>query len=197
MNQVRQALLTPEHLFTRAEVMTRPSPVPAAPGVYAWYFTDPPAQVPITGCHRIDDAVLLYVGISPGPAPRNGKPPSSQSLRPRIRTHFNGNAEGSTLRLTLGCLLAPALGIELRRVGSGRRLTFSTGEHKLSEWMGQHARVAWVQYPEPWIPEEVLIRELVLPLNLDQNAYSGFRLQLKSIRSSSREKARALPVLLR
>ena len=39
----------------------------------------------------------------------------------RIRYHFRGNAEGSTLRLTLGCLLIKPLGIELRRVGSGKR----------------------------------------------------------------------------
>lgn len=30
---------------------------------------------------------------------------------------------GSTLRLTLGCLLAEQLGIQLRRVGSGARVT--------------------------------------------------------------------------
>lgn len=197
MNEVRQALLRTECLFTRAEVLQRPSPVPAAAGVYAWYFTDPPAQVPLAGCHTLDGKVLLYVGISPDPAPRNGKPPSRQSLRPRIRTHFNGNAEGSTLRLTLGCLLAANLGIELRRVGSGTRMTFSSGEHALSEWMDQHARVAWVEHPAPWIPEEGLIRELVLPLNLDQNAHSGFLLELKAIRHSSREKARILPVLPR
>ncbi|WP_420481527.1 GIY-YIG nuclease family protein [Actinopolymorpha pittospori] len=36
---------------------------------------------------------------------------SSQNLRTRVCYHFRGNAEGSTLRLTLGCLL----GLELRR----------------------------------------------------------------------------------
>jgi hypothetical protein len=51
------------------------------------------------------------------------------------------NAEGSTLRLTLGCLLADELGIELRRVGSGKRFTFSTGEKRLSEWMEANARI--------------------------------------------------------
>ncbi len=47
-------------------------------------------------------------------------------------THYAGNAEGSTLRKTLGCLLADELGIELRRVGSGTRKTFVDGEHRLS-----------------------------------------------------------------
>ncbi|MET9440781.1 GIY-YIG nuclease family protein [Streptomyces sp. NPDC006610] len=45
---------------------------------------------------------------------------STQNLRKRVRYHYRGNAAGSTLRLTLGCLL----GLELRRVGSGKRMTF-------------------------------------------------------------------------
>jgi hypothetical protein len=35
-------------------------------------------------------------------------------LRQRLQTQYAGNAEGSTLRKTLGCLLADELGIELR-----------------------------------------------------------------------------------
>jgi hypothetical protein len=31
-------LLRPQRLWTRSEVLSRPSPVPKAPGVYAWYF---------------------------------------------------------------------------------------------------------------------------------------------------------------
>ncbi|MEU1194017.1 GIY-YIG nuclease family protein [Streptomyces sp. NPDC005859] len=42
---------------------------------------------------------------------------STQNLRKRVRYHYRGNAAGSTLRLTLGCLL----GLDLRRVGSGKR----------------------------------------------------------------------------
>jgi hypothetical protein len=57
---------------------------------------------------------------------------SQQTLRQRIRYHYTGNAAGSTLPLTLGCLLAERLGIQLRRMGSGRRLTFAAGEGKLS-----------------------------------------------------------------
>jgi hypothetical protein len=53
---------------------------------------------------------LLYVGISPSRAGRH------ETLRSRIRYHFRGNAEGSTLRLTLGCLLEPILGTRLGRV---------------------------------------------------------------------------------
>lgn len=50
--------------------------------------------------------MLLYVGISPKAPPSNGGAPSRSTLRKRLQTHYRGNAEGSTLRKTLGCLLA-------------------------------------------------------------------------------------------
>jgi hypothetical protein len=80
----------------------------------------------------------------PSAPPKNGKAPSSQSLQTRVRYHYSGNAEGSTLRLTHGCLLAKELGIELRRVGSGERMTFSTAEVRLSGMDGsqRQGRVA-------------------------------------------------------
>lgn len=95
--------------YTRAEVvLSRPSPVPAASGVYGWWFRELPADIDTSGCAAKDGLILLYTGISPKKPPSNGKPPSSQQLRKRITTHYTGNAAGSTLRLTLGCLLAGA-----------------------------------------------------------------------------------------
>jgi hypothetical protein len=77
--------------------------------VYAWYFRDfLPASV-TADCIRFGELRLLYVGISPSAPPTNGKAPSKQSLWHRIRYHYRGNAEGSTLRLSLGCLLLPTL----------------------------------------------------------------------------------------
>jgi hypothetical protein len=140
---------------------------------------------------------LLYIGISPSAPPKNGKAPSSQSLQHRIQFHFSGNAEGSTLRLTLGCLLAKKLGIALRRVGSGKRMTFSSGETRLSEWMETNARVVWHVCEEPWKREEELISTLDLPLNLDQNSRHGFHPELSQIRREAKAAARALPILAR
>jgi hypothetical protein len=98
---------------------------------------------------------LLYVGIAPKEAKGQIVKPSVRTLRQRLRDHFNGNAEGSTLRLTLGCLLSETLNIKLRRVGSGRRHTFTNpGEIILDTWMMRHARVAWAAVDEPWIVEE-------------------------------------------
>ncbi|MEV5744673.1 GIY-YIG nuclease family protein [Microbispora rosea] len=114
---------------------------------------------------------------------------SKQNLRTRVRYHYRGNAEGSTLRLTLGCLL----GLGLRRVGSGKRLTF--GERELTAWMAEHAYVCWFEHPEPWIAEIALIAQLDLPLNLDQNRHHHFHEYLSDLRASARSRARGLPIL--
>ena len=110
-----ETLLTPTKLWTRPEVLARPCPVPASAGVYAWFFDSCPQGVPTEGLVRSVGLALLYVGISPKPPSTVGTQ-SRQTLRSRLRYHFRGNAEGSTLRLSLGCLLSQSLGIELRRV---------------------------------------------------------------------------------
>ena len=190
-----EQLLHPERLWMRCEVLGRPSAVPDAPGVYAWYFDEVPGIVPVDECHTLGEWAMLYAGISPKEPSRSGGKPSSQTLRTRLRYHFRGNAYGSTLRLTLGSLLASELGIQLRRVGSGTRLTFADGESVLSGWMDQHARVCWVSDPAPWIIETSLIQTRTLPLNLSQNAHSAFRAELSGLRRDQRYLARSLPVV--
>lgn len=175
-------------------MLLRPSLVPKEFGVYAWYFRNVPCGVPISDCHRFGDFTLLYVGIAPKAPPKNGSSPSKQRLLHRIRYHYRGNAEGSTLRLTLGCLLADELGISLRRVGSGHRLTFADGEALLSTWMQQNAFVAWVGHPMPWVLEEKLISDLSLPLNLDQNRNHVFHRSLSNLRSAAKAAARLAPI---
>ncbi|MBL7258272.1 hypothetical protein JKJ07_28590 [Actinoplanes sp. LDG1-01] len=139
--------------------------------------------------------MLLYVGISPKAPPTNGRAPSRQTIRSRIRNHYRGNAEGSALRLTLGCLLADQLDLRLRRVGSGTRMTFGPdGERRLAEWMADHASVVWVVSASPWEIEHEAIRSLVLPLNLDQNRDSHFHGQLSALRAEQKTRARTLPI---
>ena len=142
-----------------------------------------------------DGCTLLYGGIAPKAPPANGQLASQQSLRHRIRYHYQGNAAGSTLRLTLGCLLAERLGIQLRRVGSGRRLTFAAGEARLSAWMANNAYVTWVETDHPWLAEQEFIASVNLPLNLDQNRHHAFHQQLTRVRADARMTARALPIV--
>ncbi len=190
------ALLRPATLYTAEAVRSRPSPVPASAGVYAWYFKSVPPGVPTEGCNMVDGAFLLYVGISPKAPPANGGAPSRQTIRTRIRCHYRGNAARSTLRLTLGSLLADELSIGLRRVGSGSRMTFGKdGEARLTDWMARHAHVVWTVTDRPWELEERLIRALTLPLNLDQNHHGLFHAELSAARARERDRARSLPVL--
>ncbi|MEU6544071.1 GIY-YIG nuclease family protein [Streptomyces sp. NPDC046859] len=117
--------------------------------------------------------------------------PASAVASQRVRYHYRGNAAGSTLRLTLGCLL----GLELRRVGSGKRMTFGkAGEATLTQWMADNARVCWIEQDEPWALESKLISRLDLPLNLDQNRHNAFHSRLKELRAQARQRARDLPV---
>ncbi|MEW2081275.1 GIY-YIG nuclease family protein [Streptomyces sp. NPDC005283] len=178
---MHSALTSPTRLWSAAEVLARPSPVPAVAGVYGWHFDEAPAQGLVTG-------QLLYVGI----APRHmSNRPSTQNLRKRVRYHFRGNAAGSTLRLTLGCLL----GLELRRVGSGGRMTFGrVGETVLTQWMAEHAQVCWLEHEEPWTMESKLIAKLDVPLNLDQNRHNRFHATLSKLRADARIRARELPI---
>lgn len=155
----------------------RPSPAAAA-AVYGWHFGKPPHP-------DLDAGRLLYVGIAPRYMANRT---STQHPRKRVRYHYRGNAAGSTLRLTLGCLL----GLELRRVGSGKRMTFGkVGEATLSQWVADNARVCWLEQDEPWTLESQLISQLDLPLNADQNAFHG---RLKDLQAQARQRARELPI---
>ena len=142
-----------------------------------------------------DGLVLLYVGISPRRPPMTGEAASQQNIRQRLRTHYAGNAEGSTLRKTLGCLLVGQLGIQLRRVGSGRRRTFADGEQLLSAWMSENAFVSWVIRERPWELEHELITTVDLPLNLDGNVAHRFHPELTQARARCVAQANALPIL--
>ncbi|MEW1829024.1 GIY-YIG nuclease family protein [Streptomyces sp. NPDC088196] len=175
------ALVSPVRLWSAQEVLARPSPVPAVAGVYGWHFEQSPHP-------DLDAGRLLYVGIAPRYMANRT---STQNLRKRVRYHYRGNAAGSTLRLTLGSLL----GLELRRVGSGKRMTFGkAGEATLSEWMADNARVCWIERSEPWELESQFISRLDLPLNLDQNRHNAFHGQLKELRAQARLRARELPI---
>lgn len=52
-------------LFSRSAIVSAPDIIPASRGVYAWFFRDIPAQIPVDGCFCRDGLTLLYIGISP------------------------------------------------------------------------------------------------------------------------------------
>ena len=176
-------------LLTRAEILVRTDLIPQSRGAYAWFFRSPPPGVPTGDCYVRDGLTLLYVGISP----KNER--SRQHLRKRVVYHLKGNAEGSTLRLTLGTLLAPVSYYPLRRVGSGKRMTFThQGEQWLDAWLNENALVCWTGHPEPWHLEHELLASYSLPLNIQDNRSHPFCGDLTSMRQVAKEAARQMPI---
>ena len=185
-----QHLTNPRYLYSRSEVLSNPCPVPEERGVYAWYFKDIPGNTPSDGCITKDDLTLLYVGISP----KSNR--SRENLRKRISYHYKGNAGGSTLRLSLGILLTGKSGFPLRRVGSGKRMTFThLGEQWLDKWMDRNASVCWVKHPEPWRLEDELLNTLSLPLNIQGNSDHFFVEKLCRLRKEATRSAREEPIV--
>ena len=182
-------LLYSGRLYTWPEVRESEGLPPQSPGIYAWFFGSVPPKVPTQGCVQHQRKTLLYVGISPGSTM------SEETLRSRIRFHYEGHAEGSTLRLTLGCLLEGELGTVLRRVGTGKRVTFGAAEGRLSTWMSENTAITWVEVETPWVMEGRLIQELSLPLNIQGNSRHAFCPELRATRLRARERARQLPIL--
>lgn len=175
----------PAGFWTRQSLMAKPCPIPAAPGLYGWYFDElPDPGMPGIGT-RVGAWSLLYIGIAPG------RPGSASNLRRRLRNHLSGNARGSTLRLSLGALLAERLGL-VPEPASGK-LSFGASESILSEWLDAHARVAWLAHPEPWTVEPAVVRALGVPLNRGHNEIHPFHAAMGEARFAMRQRASTRP----
>lgn len=195
MKEEHSELLNPFKLWAPSDISRDSSIVPQKPGVYAWYFRQIPPLVPTEECHTFEGLPLLYVGIAPRKPSKGKTKQSKRTLRDRLKLHVKRNADVSTLRLSLGCLLSESLGIQLRRVGTENVIKFADGERKLSRWIAQNAFVVWTVVAEPWVIEEELLQSLSLPLNIKGNSRHPFCQTLKLIRKRAREKARELPIL--
>ena len=150
---------------------------PALPGVYGCFFQPVPPGVPVHSCVVRQGATLLYVGISP-----DGDR-SSGNIRTRLRAHFQGIAESSTLRQTLSCLLAVELGTQLR--DDSKTKTFGEQERDPSEWMARNSKVAWVAISKPSLVEDYLFKTVNLPLNLAGNPDNRFGPRLSELRKKN------------
>lgn len=171
-------------------------------GIYAWWFKDFDDDV-VEECRKewkeakekcerkdVDEWVetkkdckkvqltLLYVGIT-------GK--NNRNIIKRLKEHYKSNAEASTLRYSLGCLLGCELSLE------GKIKTFGEKkEMKLSGWMKENACVSWIDHKNPEELENTALKELVLPLNIKENKNqdNSFPEKLKELRKTALDKAR-------
>jgi hypothetical protein len=94
-------------------------------------------------------------------------------------------------------LLASDLGIELRRVGSGTRYTFTNpGEQLLDDWMRMNALVAWTEIEHPHnVEREILASGIRLPLNIDGNPSREDVTRLSEVRLRARRQADELTIV--
>lgn len=176
MTRLPQELLHPQKLFSLDEVLARESPVPKQSGIYAWYIRNLPEIVPTADCHHHNNLPLVYIGIS-------------SNLRKRLRRHFNGPTNTSTLRRTLGSLLVDELNLT-PEMKSKKKFYLGESEERLSQWLAQNGSVVWLPHPNPrQLEQSFLNSHLSLPLNIESNRDHPFRVKLTSLRRELKEKA--------
>lgn len=156
-------------------------------GIYGWLFTRGSLAVPDAPYELTDGYELLYVGIAPRKTNGIGEEGASR-LRSRLRTHARGDASRSTLRLTIGILLAEELRLVLG-IHKGRANWGPDGEARLTCWMNKHARMSWVEDKTPWVVEDELLIHAPLPLNIDGRT-GAFTTELQARRTAARKAAR-------
>lgn len=160
--------------------------LPSTPGLYTWWLTDPSqlSRVPLTP--RRDGLSLIYLGIA-----KSG-PNASSDLRSRVLgKHIRGSLGNSTLRCSLAALLWEEQ--NWKPLWPSDRVLLSPKENqKLSHWMAQNLRVAWLPHPEPWTIEERLIALLQPPLNLKGNQTHSFYTEIRAARARLEAAARGV-----
>ena len=178
-----EQLLNPQTV----EAASRPEGLPATPGLYTWWLTDPQklSQVPLTP--RPDGLSLLYLGIAKSGAAANS------DLRSRVLgKHIRGSLGNSTLRRSLAALLWEEQGWK-PIFPSDRVLLAPEENQKLSQWMAENLRVAWLPHPEPWTVEAELIGLFQPPLNVMSNQSHSFYPLIRAARARLEAAARGTP----
>lgn len=136
----------------------------------------PDVGIPVTYT-KFRDYEVIYVGLA------------SSSLKDRdIKKHFSGNAGGSTLRKSLGCLFGCNLIPRDSHYNNNEKTKFNvTDESKLSEWIKTNLLLFYYPNKEFDRIESLLIQTLNPPLNLSKNhnvINSEFRKHLTKLRSN-------------
>jgi hypothetical protein len=174
-------------LTSRSEFFSANNPVPEADGIYGIFVDDVLPGIDTSKCLCVDGRVLVYVGAG------RGRPSSKRSsmLRGRFEDHFTNIAEFSTVRFSLGVLLANQIGTELRFTGTDTMVFANGGERRLDEWMERHFHLTWLPVEKPWEVEKVVLKsDLCLPLNI--SGHRGRGSPVKAARGAARDRADAL-----
>ena len=162
-----------------AALANNPLLIPEQAGTYAVFFDSGTCLLERSGYLDFDQAFppnldgfdLLYVGAT------------SDSLRRRALQHVVGDSRTSSLRMTVGALLAGDLDLEPAGDGSRTYFNFGDGERRLTQWLCAHTRVAVHPSSQPFAIEKWLLREYAIPLNLSERKRHPFSKYLMALRA--------------
>lgn len=156
-----------------------PTVLPDGPGVYLVFFDSGQLVLEESGYldfdTRLPDSIdgfdLLYVGAT------------RDSLRLRALAHVRGDSRMSSLRMTVGAVLASRLGLE--PVGDGTRtyFNFGDGERRLTDWMRDHTQIAVIESDNPFAMERAILSVLPAPFNISERRRHPFSRYLMSLRA--------------
>jgi hypothetical protein len=154
--------------------------IPDAPGIYACAVGDGSGLLEVARYRAIEcrpptpvsGAALLYVGSS-----------ERLGLRTRMLHHLHGDSRKSTLRQSIGVILARHLG--LRGVAAPGRTAFhfGKGEKILSRWMQENLQFSHLCCEYPVDAERLLMQTHRPPLNIKECERSPFAQHLLALRA--------------
>ena len=157
-----------------------PTLLPAKSGAYFVFFDSGQLLLERSGYLEFDQTFplsrdgfdLLYVGAT------------ADSLRLRAMQHVVGDSRSSSLRMTVGALVADDLNLDPVGDGSRTYFNFGDGERRLTEWLCAHTRVAVHVTDQPFVFEKALLRSLAVPFNISdrkRHPYSKYLMNLRAL----------------
>ena len=164
---------TARYPFHQKNSLLEAKPLFDQPGLYSWWVDQSGAEELSRGLGLPVACGLIYAGLAGATRWPSGKR-SNNTLWLRVTTmHLGGNHEFSTLRRTLGAILAKAKGVG------------HIDEQALTEWMNEHLRVVTMPYGDGDALgriERSVLDELDPPLNLQGMEPTPVRRRLKELR---------------
>lgn len=146
-----------------------------SPGLYSWWVDVEGASDLTAGLGHAVAPGLIYAGLAGATRSRSGKK-STNTLWGRINSmHLGGNHEFSTLRLSLGSILAEARG------------EVDIDEDALTAWMHKHLHLIAVPVANADTLGEVesaILTALDPPLNLNKLDQTPLRKRLSALRKT-------------
>lgn len=151
--------------------------IPDAAGVYVifWIQTDTGALCPVSKDALDADAVELvplYVGAS------------NDSLRVRIKRHVLGDTRSSTLRASLGLILAERLDLKIVPIPTKAYFCVEP-ERRLSDWIVSNTVVGYFETDDPFGLEKTMLASSAGKLNISGCRPNETSKRLKRLRSNA------------